>query len=202
MSVRNFLSNRLVVLLSAGVMMCGLLVFGASHHTAQAQTRERGGGVDYFLKLDGVDGESADAKHKGEIELMSYSWGKGQPGLEQAIAAGGGGATGKVTLHDIHFSARVSKASPQLMLMTAQGKHSKEAILTVRKAGREQQEFLQIKLSDVLVSSYQSTGQQDELPTDQFSLNFAKVEFKYASQKPDGSLDTPTTATWDFKSNL
>ena len=31
--------------------------------------------VDMFLKLDGIEGESKDAKHAGEIDIESFAWG-------------------------------------------------------------------------------------------------------------------------------
>jgi type VI secretion system (T6SS) effector Hcp len=31
--------------------------------------------ADVFVKIDGVEGESSDATHKNEIEVLSYSWG-------------------------------------------------------------------------------------------------------------------------------
>ena len=36
--------------------------------------------VDYFLKLDGIPGESVDSKHKDEIDIMSFSFGETQTG--------------------------------------------------------------------------------------------------------------------------
>ncbi|HUF27354.1 MAG TPA: type VI secretion system tube protein Hcp, partial [Gemmatimonadaceae bacterium] len=138
--------------------------------------------VDYFLKLTGVDGESTDAKHKGEIAVESWSWGETQAG--SAGSAGGRGA-GKVQMQDFHFVMKTNKASPKLLLACAQGEHIKEALLTCRKAGKEQVEFLKIKLSDVLVSSYQTGGATGggPIPTDQISLNFGKVEYEYKPQK-------------------
>jgi type VI secretion system secreted protein Hcp len=67
--------------------------------------------VDYFLKLDGIEGESHDSKHKNEIDLQSWSWGESQSGT--GAAAGGSGA-GKVSMQDFHFVMRVNKASPDL----------------------------------------------------------------------------------------
>ena len=105
--------------------------------------------VDYFLKIDGIDGESADSKHKGEINLQSWSWSEHQSG---AHAAGGGGGAGKVSMADFHFTMHVNKASPKLMLACATGEHIKKATLVCRKAGKEQQEYLKITFDDVLVS--------------------------------------------------
>lgn len=155
---------------------------------------------DYVLKIDGIKGESTDSKHKDEIEIESFSWGCTQPG---SFASGGGGGAGKVAFQDIHFTSRVSVASPNLMIACASGQHIKVATLTVRKAGKDQQEYYIVKLSDNLVSSYQSGGSEgsNALPVDQFSLNFSKIEFEYKSQKPDGTLGAPVKGGWDLKAN-
>ena len=155
--------------------------------------------VDYFLKIDGIQGESTDAKHKGEIELQSFSWGAVQSA--GAGAGGRGSRAGKVSMQDLHFVTRVSKASPKLMLACATGKHIKLATLVARKAGKDQQEFLVYKFTDVLVSSYQTGGTEGDVPTDQISFNFARLDVEYRAQKPDGSLAAPEKAGWDVKAN-
>jgi type VI secretion system secreted protein Hcp len=156
--------------------------------------------VDYFLKLDGIEGESQDSKHKGEIDLESWSWGEAQGGT---FSSGGGGGAGKVHMQDFHFVMKVNKASPKLLLACASGEHIKKATLTARKAGKDQQEFLKITMSDLLVSSYQTggSGHGDIVPTDQISLNFAKIEYEYKEQQPDGTLSGPVKAGWDVKAN-
>jgi type VI secretion system secreted protein Hcp len=156
--------------------------------------------VDMFLKLDGIKGESTANKHEGEIDIMSFSWGVSQSGT---LAFGGGGGAGKAQFQDLNFSSRVNKASPQLFLSCASGTHIKEATLTARKAGEKQQDFLIIKLNDILVSSYQTGGASasEALPTDQFALNYAKIEFEYIPQKADGSLEGAIRGGWDLKLN-
>lgn len=156
--------------------------------------------ADYFLKLDGVDGESKDAKHKGEIDLESFSFGATQVGSH---SGGGGGGAGKVSMQDFHFVMKVNKASPKLFLTCATGEHIKKAVLTCRKAGKEQQEYLVITLSDCLVSSFQTGGSShgDVVPTDQISLNFSKVEMSYKEQKDDGTLGGATKVGYDVKLN-
>lgn len=156
--------------------------------------------VDFFLKLDGIDGESTDDKHKGEIDIESFSWGVSQMG---AHGSGGGGGAGKAVFQDVHFTTKVGKASPKLMLACATGQHIKKATLTVRKAGGTQEEYYKVTLSDLLVSSYQSGGHSggDVIPTDQFSLNFSKIEIEYKEQKADGSVGSPVKAGYDVKAN-
>jgi type VI secretion system secreted protein Hcp len=156
--------------------------------------------VDYFLRITGIDGESADAKHKGEIDVDSWSWGATNPGTAQA---GGGGGAGKVAIQDFHFVTRASKASPRLFLACASGQHLKEARLTARKTGPSQADFLTLTFSDVLVSTYQTGGSEhaDVVPLDQVSLKFAKVLMEYRAQKADGSLEQPIKAGWDLTKN-
>jgi type VI secretion system secreted protein Hcp len=154
--------------------------------------------VDYFLKIDGIPGESTDSKHKGEIELESFSWGAVQTGTP---GRGGGGGAGKVQMQDFHFVMTVNKASPKLFLACATGQHLKQASFVARKAGKGQQEFLLYKFTDVLVSSYQTGGGGDLLPMDQISFNFGRIEVEYRPQKPDGTLGPPEKAGWDIKKN-
>lgn len=155
--------------------------------------------VDYFLKIDGIDGESADSKHKGEIDLQSFSWGASQTGTHGAM---GGGGAGKVNMQDFSFVMHTNKASPKLMLACANGEHIKSGILVCRKAGKDQQEYLKVTMSDILVSSYQTGGSSGgDLSMDQISLNFAKIEFEYKEQKADGSLGGSVKTGYDLKAN-
>jgi type VI secretion system secreted protein Hcp len=153
--------------------------------------------VDYFLKIDGIKGESHDSTHKDEIDLVSWSWGETQEGSH---AFGGGGGSGKVSMQDFHFVMNANLASPKLLLACANGEHIKEATLVCRKAGKEQQEYLKIKMNDLLVSSFQTGGSAgSDVPTDQISVNYSKIEYSYAKQKPDGTLDGPVKAGYNLK---
>jgi type VI secretion system secreted protein Hcp len=155
--------------------------------------------VDYFLKIDGIEGESRDAKHKDEIELESFGWGESQA---TASGHGGGAGAGKVSMQDLVVTMRTSKASPQLLLACASGQHIKSATLTARKAGKGQQEFFVLKLSDVLVSSYQTAGSAgDDSPGDSIALDFARIEVEFRPESATGKSEPPVRAGWDVKAN-
>jgi type VI secretion system secreted protein Hcp len=156
--------------------------------------------VDYFLKIDGIDGESQDDKHKGEIEVTTFSWGATQGGT---FASGGGGGAGKVNMKDFHFEMAHNKASPKLMLACAKGDHIPKAVLTCRKAGGDQQEYSKVTMSDVLVSRYDHSAgvDGDPIPKDSISLDFSKIEVEYKPQNADGSLGGAIKAGWDRKAN-
>jgi type VI secretion system secreted protein Hcp len=155
--------------------------------------------VDYFIKFDGIKGESADAKHKDEIDVESWSWGETRTGPP---SSGGGAGAGKVSMQDFHFVMKLNRASTSLMQACATGQHIKLATLSGRKAGKGQQDYLTFKFHDVLVSSYQTGGSEEtDLPADQVSFNFAKIEVDYKQQKPDGSLAAGGQFKFDLKAN-
>ena len=154
-------------------------------------------GLDVFFKVGEITGESTDADHKGEIEVLSWSWGMSHAG---SIAAGGGGGAGKTTFTDLSFTHTIDRASPLLMKACATGQHIKDATLVARKAGRGQREYLVIKLSDVIITGVQAAG-AGEQPTETVSMHFARVDFEYRPQRADGSADTGVRFAYDIKNN-
>ena len=154
---------------------------------------------DIFAKIGDIKGESPDDKHKGEIELLSWSWGVTQSGT---MAHGGGGGEGKANFNDFNFTHHIDKASPVLMKACATGEHIKEATITVRKAGKGQQEFLIIKMNDILITSVNPSGSGDSAATaESVAMQCAKVDLEYKPQKADGSLDAGIHFKYDIKGN-
>jgi len=152
---------------------------------------------DTFAKLGDIKGESLDDKHKDEIEVLSYSFGVSNAG---SMSYGSGGGEGKATFHDLSFTHKVDKASPVLMQACATGVHLKDGTITVRKAGKGQQEFLIIKMNDVIVTSVTQggSGGTDGM-SENVSIAFAKVDVQYKPQKADGSLEAGIHFKYDLK---
>ena len=153
---------------------------------------------DIFAKLGDIKGESLDDKHKDEIEVLSWSWGVTNAATR---AAGTGAGAGKASFHDLSFTHKIDKASPVLMKSCATGQHIKEATITLRKAGKGQQEFLIIKMNDVLVTAVSDADGAEAGPVESVSLAFAKVDVEYKPQKADGSLDAGLHFKYDLKAN-
>ena len=152
-----------------------------------------------FARIGTIKGESRDARHKDEIEVLSWSWGVSQSGT---MAHGGGGGTGKASFHDFTFTHHVDKASPALMRACATGEHIKDATITVRKAGKGQQEYLVIKMTDLLVTSVStSVSAEGDTTIESVGLAFAKVDLEYKPQKADGSLDVGVHFKYDLKTH-
>src|ERR1700712_938232 len=108
-----------------------------------------------FLKLEGITGESKDSVHKGEIDVLAWSWGMSNAGTAHV---GGGAGAGKVSVQDLTFTKDVDKGTTVLSLACCNGKHFKQAMLTVRKAGENPLEYLKIKMENLLISSVSSGG--------------------------------------------
>ena len=170
----------------------GLLVLGVAVTAAPSSAA-----VDIFLKLQGIPGSSRDARHKDEIEVNSIQYGLNNTGTQ---SFGGGGGAGKVQFQDISFTKKVDKSSPALMTSCLNGARIPQAVIALRKAGSNPVDFYKVTLSDVLVSGY-SIGSGGEAPMESISLNFAKVDWEYLVQSPDGSLKPGAKGGWDVRAS-
>jgi type VI secretion system secreted protein Hcp len=175
--------------------------------TAVEQKIFAGTHSDYFFKMGDLKGESQDAGHKGEISVNSWNFGCRQPGAS-AVAGAGAGA-GKVQFSDIEVTKYLDSATPKIMAACASGQHFADATLVCRKAGGTQVEYFTVKLTNVLISSYETVSNfegsgsgtqfKDALPVDKFTLNFAKIDLTYVAQDEKGQKGASTMAGWDLK---
>jgi type VI secretion system secreted protein Hcp len=133
-----------------------------------------------FLKVAGVTGEAGDADHKGEIEVVSWSW-----GMQGSISAVTGEAVGRSTISELEIVKKVDQASPTLMLYLRNNKLVGQAKLTVRKAGKTPVEYLTIELKKVRVTSLKVETEGTEL-IERLRLGFAVVTVTYTPQDSRG----------------
>jgi type VI secretion system secreted protein Hcp len=144
-----------------------------------------------------IQGDSRDATHKDEIELESWGWGLSKP------AATGPGGGGKATFQEFSILKRVDRSSPKLAQACVKGEHFQEAVLSARRAegASFSIDFLVIKLSDIMIASYEEAGESHSVPMVSIDIAFSKIEYSYTSQKADGTLDAPVRWGWDLKAN-
>ena len=156
---------------------------------------------DIFAKLGDIKGESLDAKHKDEIEVLSFSWGVDQHRAPRAPAGAAG--PGKATFHDLSFVHHIDKASPLLLKACATGTHLKEATITHRKAGKDAARVPDRQ--DERHHHHRRHAQRRRRParygSEMVTLSFAKVDLEYKTQKPNGSLDARRHFKYDLKAN-
>ena len=152
--------------------------------------------ANYFLKFTPVvKGESKQEAYEDQIEILSFSWGVSNAG---GFSYGGGGGVSKANLQDLSVSCRQCAASVKIMQYCAGGKHIDDALLTcLKSAGDKQDKYMTYKLTDVIVSSYQSGGSGDDMPIESMSLNFAKIEFEFFTQDDKGVTTSAGVGKWD-----
>ncbi len=155
--------------------------------------------LDLFLKVDGIDGESTDSKHKDWIDVTSYGWGVENAG---APTSGGGTGSGKAKFQDLIVVKMLDKSSPKLMLACAGGLHIKQVQLQVCKPSAPRDLILEYTLSDVLVKAFEETEPPGgNRPEEQVSLTFGKIEMTYNRQGRGGQPGESIKAGWDITQN-
>ena len=157
--------------------------------------------VDMFLKIDGIDGESSDHAHEGEIDVLAWSWGISQSGTMH-IARGGG--AGKANISDIMVTKYTDSATANLMLACCSGKQYATAELVCRKAGGDEQvEYIKVEMENVIITSVSTGGSSGEdRQTESVSLNFAQFKVTYTPQDNDGSpLPEIGPVGWNIQKN-
>jgi type VI secretion system secreted protein Hcp len=153
--------------------------------------------VDYFLKLDGIQGESLDATHKDEIQIMSWSWGGSQV---SSVSGTGGSGAGKVNLADLSIMTYFDKATPKLFKSLCAGAHIKTGVLTAIKSGAEGKPYLKVDFTELFVSSLQMSG-GDEVPTVSLSFSYNTIKIDYSMQNEQGNLTSTGPISYDLKQN-
>jgi type VI secretion system secreted protein Hcp len=154
------------------------------------------GAGDMFFKVKGakhgqITGEAQDDKHKGEIEVLSWSW-----GMQGKSALGGGTATGKATMRELRIVKKVDKASTALMSALRTNEVIKEGVLILRKTGTSKLEYLKITIQDGRVMALDvEAGDENGSPTlvERVSFSFNKIAVEYTPQGGDGMPQGATT---------
>jgi type VI secretion system secreted protein Hcp len=153
--------------------------------------------VDYFLKLDGIQGESQDANHKNEIQIMSWSWGGSQV---SSVAGTGGSGAGKADLSDLSFMTYFDSASPKLFKNLCGGTHCATGTLTAVKSGANGKAYLTVGLKELFVTSMQVAA-SSEVPTVSISFSYNEIKIDYSKQDEKGNVASTGPVTYSTKEN-
>jgi type VI secretion system secreted protein Hcp len=155
--------------------------------------------VDMFMKIGTLEGESQDKTHKGDIDVLAWSWGMSNSGTAHV---GGGAGAGKVNVQDVSFTKYIDKSSTTLQLACCKGTHYDTATLVVRKAGDKPLEYLKITMKEVMITGVSTggSGGEDRL-TENVTLNFASVKVEYQEQQKDGSGKKAPEMSWSMSEN-
>lgn len=149
--------------------------------------------IDCHIKFDGVEGESAHKDHKGEINVLSWSWAVSNA----SSPTGGGSGRGKALPGDFHFAHLYDKASPVLSKQCASGKHFPTVVMTSRKSGEGQKDFLKVTMKEVFISSVAPQGASGGDIVESVSMSYKDIEFAYKPQDDKGGLGGEVKFGWN-----
>jgi type VI secretion system secreted protein Hcp len=155
---------------------------------------------EFYLNVEGIKGECQDEEFKETFQLATWHFSCSNPG---SPLIGSGAGIGNSMPQDLYCTAPISAGSPKLWQACADGTPIKTIKLTCRKNGTKGKlKYLEITLSNCIVSSYQiNASNSPELPAESFSFAYAKVEYNYTVQKPDGSPGGKMPGVYDFTKN-
>lgn len=153
--------------------------------------------ADIFIKIDGIAGESQDATHADEIEVLNWGWAVTQ---KSSMHSGSGGGAAKATVDDLSFTHQIDRASPNLAGYAFRGQHIPTVKLTMRKAGGVPLEYLRITLSDVIITHVEPAA-GGGMALEHVRLSFARMKQEYVVQNPIGGSQGMVTALIDVKAN-
>jgi type VI secretion system secreted protein Hcp len=139
----------------------------------------------YFLKIDGIDGESMDKDHKGWSNILSFAHSLHQPG---------GGATGQsrrrgaVVVEDLICTKELDKSSPKIQEALSQGKVFPKVELELTTSGSgARQTYYKYELKNVMITSYNISGQSgDGVPMEEVAFNFEEIKVTYTEYDSNG----------------
>jgi type VI secretion system secreted protein Hcp len=158
--------------------------------------------VDMYLKIDGIDGESTDDKHKKWIEVLSFGSGVSQPVTGASATGGRSGA--RADFQDLSVLKTVDNASPDLLIKCAKGEHIKKVELECCLATGSKHTFLKYTLENCLLTAVQpsgSSGGAEVKPSESVSFAYGKIKIQYTPIDHTGKPGSPTDRTWSLEKN-
>jgi type VI secretion system secreted protein Hcp len=155
--------------------------------------------VDFFLKLDGINGEATDQNHTNELGVLSWSWGASQ---HSSVSNSSGSGAGKASLSDFSIMKNYDAASVPLLKSLMAGTHIANGVLTANKSGSADggKPFLKVTFTELFVTSIQASG-SSEVPTESVSFSYGTIKVEYSKQNDQGVLATAGQLTYDLKQN-
>ncbi|HET9699742.1 MAG TPA: type VI secretion system tube protein Hcp [Burkholderiales bacterium] len=136
--------------------------------------------LDAFLDIPGIPGESQDSKHKGEIDVLSYTHTFTQGEKVKGVRG---------NCSPVQIVKFLDRATPALALGAVTGQTIPTMTLTLRKAGDKSADFYNVTMQDVIVVSTQvNEASGDDKARETVSFSPGSVTIVYRPANPDGSL--------------
>ena len=152
--------------------------------------------VDMFIKFDGIDGEAKDDKHQSWSDLLSFDQGQARPDA----GSGSSRQRGDVIFDDVVVVKELDKSSPKIAEAVAKGKFfpKVEIEVTASYDDKGRVTYYAYELKNVQVVSYNISGQgqSEDVPVEQFALNFEEIKVTYTELDEKGNSKGNIEYSW------
>lgn len=158
---------------------------------------------DMFLKIDGIPGESTDAKHKDWIEVVSFGHEIIQP-VATNKSTGGARSSERTEHGDFGITKRIDKATPILNKYASDGKHIPKVEFELCRATGDKACYMKYELTDVLISyvAIEREGSSQDIPLETVHMNYGSITWTYTeTDHSTGATKGNVTAGWDLIAN-
>jgi type VI secretion system secreted protein Hcp len=91
------------------------------------------------------------------------------------------------------------RSSPVLAKYCATGRHFSEVVMTARKAGEGQKDFLVIKFKEVFITSVEPSGNSGGDIGETVTFSYAQMDMAYKAQDDKGGLTGEVKFGWNVK---
>jgi type VI secretion system secreted protein Hcp len=145
--------------------------------TGMAAGAVQAGAIDSWVRIPGIDGESTNADHKGEIDVLSYS---------QALDS---------KTCEFIIEKQLDKASPALAESVAKRAMLPSVVFSARKSGEGQKDFLNVTLASVSIAAVNTSLGRDAA-SEQVVLKPRSVTISYRAQDAKGTLGPAITSSF------
>lgn len=137
-----------------------------------------------------LKGEATVPGHADEIQLVGWHW-----GVTASSALGDTQAHARRSYSALTVHKRIDSATTALMSALVRNDEVKEAKLTMRRAGGDQEEYFLITLKRARVTSVQHDADAAGNARETVTFAFAEVEVEYRPQRASGLRGGSTTFT-------
>jgi type VI secretion system secreted protein Hcp len=152
------------------------------------------------MQIEPIKGESTDDAHKDWVEVLSFAHRLSQP--VSGPSGTGGRAAARADFDAITVTKLVDKASVDLNLYCAQGKHIAKLVLEVCQESGEKVCVWKYELENVMVSSVSVGGGGSDRPSEQVCFVYDIISWTYNAVKNDGSSgDKAGPKKWNLQTN-
>lgn len=153
---------------------------------------------DAYLKIEGINGESEDERHRNWIEVQSVLYAVHQPRAE-ALSTAGGHTTGRADLYPISFKKLADLSSPVLLQTCAAGKTLSKAVFEFMRADGDGKPipYFKIELENLIIASITPDSGEGGLIVERVQLAYARIRWHYLKQSIRGGTQGNTSGSWD-----